>query len=381
MGIDKNGRQYVVSVGGIPVQSPVIADEQAVIIWDEVHKIEHFIRQADINTTDPNVGFLVPTPQAPELAEIDPGIFDLVREDAAPKMVPEVVYQTPLEMMGYALKKVFSPDARVFTTISETLAYAGSGPSGVEVISEQNVADYHAVVLEADNVGMLSQWLKDNGYAWSKKAETWLKPYVDAKWKITAFKLIKPSSEQNSTSLVSHAIRMSFPTDRPFFPYSEPGDTEKGQSTSVGSRSLSVAILGSQRMSGVLADGHAWPGVLQFSGAMESPYDAGQIMAFAKLDGTKYQMTMPTRLTYFLDNSSPRPGTADLNFSPDADQSLMRKIEVDHSLPVELRLDFSHPLSDFCAALIVLLVAGPFIYYLSWAFRKPPGQQTVPRNY
>src|SRR5690242_18626906 len=68
--------------GPNPTSEDYIESEQAVIIWDEPHKIEHFIRQADIRTKDPDLGFLVPTPQTPELVEVDPSIFQLAAEVA-----------------------------------------------------------------------------------------------------------------------------------------------------------------------------------------------------------------------------------------------------------------------------------------------------------
>ncbi len=146
----------------------LIHNEQAVIIWDEAHKIEHFIRQADISTTEPNLGFLVPTPQTPELVEADPRIFELAADVARPEMVPNVEYHTPLGIVapiiggpaaGFALGNAVKG---VSATISDQLAYAGT-----QIIREQDVGDYHAAILGADNAKGLGCCLKNNGYAWS----------------------------------------------------------------------------------------------------------------------------------------------------------------------------------------------------------------------
>jgi hypothetical protein len=85
-----------IALGSDKNHPPTITGEQAVIIWDEAHKIEHFIRQADISTKEPNLGFIVPTPQTPELVEADPLLFRMALEEAAPKMVPEIIEETPL---------------------------------------------------------------------------------------------------------------------------------------------------------------------------------------------------------------------------------------------------------------------------------------------
>jgi len=347
LAIDANGHQYVTSIGGAPPPPPIITGEQAVIIWDEAHKTEHFLRQADISTTQPNVGFVVPTPQTPELVEADPQIFDLAGEEAAPRRVPRTLPRTPMEMIIAWIQDPLNIKS-VFTTIASTLDVAASGPNDVQVISQQDVADYHATVLAADDSASLSQWLKENGYAWDNKDDAWLQPYLTAKWKITAFKLLQKPNEVGTGTIQSRAIRMSFTTDRPFFPYSEPGDTPSGGKPNPGERVLNVAVLSDERMTGKLADGHVWPGELQYSGPMDT-----LLTGFANFDPKKDAVPAPTNLTYFVDNSNPRPGTADLYFSPDTDQTAFRKIVVDPDLPPNYRMDWSHPFADIEALLII----------------------------
>src|SRR5262249_34877676 len=53
-----------------------IAEESAIIVWDEQQKREHFIRRASFHTTGKDFGFLVPTPDKPELAEVPDHVFD-----------------------------------------------------------------------------------------------------------------------------------------------------------------------------------------------------------------------------------------------------------------------------------------------------------------
>ena len=362
-------------------EQPVIKEEQAVIIWDETNRIEHFIRQADIATAGPSVGFLVPTPATPDLVEVDPAVFGLMKKLFAPDIVPPVAYQTPFELLGGLF-----PEKRVFTTISTQLAYATNGietEPAVQVIHEQEIADYHAAILEARDVDALKKWLKDNGYAWPQNADAWLKPYIDAKWKITAFKLTAPDSPGGSRwpqdggaghgSLLARGIRMSFPTDHPFFPYSEPGDTEVGQSASSYGRSLSVAFLGTKRMSGRLKDGDVWPGETQFAGDIQSTGAVDQIFSLIKLERPKGSPASPAVLTYFEDKSDPRPGTADLYFEPGADQTpIPQETVIDPSLPTEYRLDLHSPPAIAEGAFILLVLGAPFVL-LGCRLCKKPG--------
>ena len=348
---------------GQPV-STLISGEQAVIIWDEAHKTEHFIRQAAIATTGISVGFIVPTPQTPTLVEADPAIFNFTSEEAAPEEIGPTVRETPIGL----LVRIFGAFQvkGVFTTIASQLAVAESNSTNtldsVQVISETDVANYHATVLAAEDTVSLSQWLKDNGFTWKPEDDAWLQPYLTAKWKITAFKLLQKPDEKDSGSIQSRAIRMSFTTDHPFFPYSEPGDVELGKIPASGWRMLNVAILSNQRMAGKLADGHDWPGEVQYAGDISTPYSISQLMAFAKFDPIKDAVTTPTVLTYFTDSSSPRPGTADLNFSADKDQSSFRKTIVNTSLPPNYEMDWTNPFADLLAVLLVACPIGLFVW-------------------
>jgi hypothetical protein len=348
-----------------------VQSEKAVIIWDEAQKIEHFIRQADILTKYPDLGFLVPTPQIPELAEADPRIFQLADEVARPKLVPRIVSYTPIDIVMPALAGPIS-----FMTLGGkvTAVFTTVNSFGLQIVSEQDIGGYHAVVIQADDAAALGKWLKSNGYAWTADHETWLKPYVAAKWKITAFKLIQAASSTKTpsggnTSLVTRAIRMSFPTDRPFFPYSEPSDKQRAHAASPYGRALRIAILSNERMSGSLNDSSKWPGRLQFAGSSvpsndrpERVWAADQWLTFAKLSVPKYHLTLPSHLTSFLDESNPRPGVSDLYFSADANNSAFRRVEVDYSKPTQHRLDFSNPISDLMALLVMVLVPGSFVY-------------------
>src|SRR5262249_7614079 len=91
----------------------------------------------------------------------------------------------------------------------------------VKVLQEKQVAGFDAKVLEATSAKALNDWLKEKGYAFSPEIEAWAKPYVDQKWKITALKVAK-GKDNKSNSVAAGALRISFKTDRPLFPYREP---------------------------------------------------------------------------------------------------------------------------------------------------------------
>src|SRR5213593_363344 len=68
-----------------------IAEESAIIVWDPVRKVQHFIRRAAFDTKSPDFGFLVPTPgpDIPTLQEVDDGIFRAMDKWMLPKIVEQ----------------------------------------------------------------------------------------------------------------------------------------------------------------------------------------------------------------------------------------------------------------------------------------------------
>lgn len=266
-----------------------VNNEAAVIIWDKAHKTEHFIRSVELDSNGVKAGFLVPTPTVPELALADSRIFDL-----AEKYMPE------MRSLPASLTKTVP----------------ASNTDGIEprVISEQQIGDYHAVVLDASDSQGLGDWLKKNGYPWSESCAQWLAPYLAEKWKITAFKLQRTETGKLGTK----AIRMSFTTDRPFFPYREPAEASK---LGGAGRTLRIAFLGDERVMGKLEDGTDWPAQIDFSGpTVSNKVDPNDWLKYAGLSD-RPDIKLPARLTYFTDFSNPRPGKSDLFFSSNPDQS------------------------------------------------------------
>jgi hypothetical protein len=230
----------------------------------------------------------VPTPTAPKLAVADARIFNLAE--------------------GYL------PISR---SLSKALPASNTDGSEPLVVAEQEVGSYHAVVLAASDTTGLGNWLKKNGYPWTDTSARWIEPYVAAKWMITAFKLHR----SDSGVLGTKAIRMSFHTDQPFFPYREPAQTSK---ISGPNRVLRIAILSDERMVGTLKDGKDWPAHLDLAvSSTPASYlhvNKDDWLIYAGLV-QKPGIHLPTRLTYFSDCSNPRPGNSDIYFSSSPNQS------------------------------------------------------------
>jgi len=306
-----------------------VVNESAVIVWDQERKVQHFIRRATFDTASRDIGFLVPTPSVPELAAASDKAFTQLER----VMEPEVIHRQrryvdfrPL-LLGRRISNTFS-------ALSNSLA--GTTKS-VEVLHSQRVAGYDAVVLAADDVPDLNRWLKKHGYVSSPALMAWLAPYVAARWKITAFKIAKADS--GSTQVSSSAVRMSFATPQPFFPYREPQSQSSRKNT--GYRLLRVFMIGTHRMAGkvgAFSGTPLWPGRVAWTDNLASRKVSGLARNLALTDD---QLPKSAWLTVFEDSSSPRRGKHDVFFLPSKDQSRIvpPPVIITHDVRIRLPLD------------------------------------------
>ncbi len=295
-----------------PVQ---IADESAIIIYNQATKTEHFIRRANFVTDAKDFGFLVPTPTQPTVHEVKEdsfGVFEKITE-------PEVIYakrpSTPA-CVPIGCGVMLSGDASL-----------EGKQASVSVLEEKRVGAFDTAVLKADDNPKLSAWLKKWGYALDSTQEAWLETYTKQGWVITAFKIAKQNPDQKKVA--SASVRLTFQTDKPFYPYREPGspknDTErdiqkilsraKGENDS---RLLRVYYVGDKRVEGGIGEKldylHArtkWAHTLT-AAQREKCLESLKIPANETPD-TWY-------LTEFEDHSSPRMGYDEFYFKESKDQ-------------------------------------------------------------
>ena len=340
-----------------------VAEESAVIVWDAARRVQHFIRRAQFVTDNSKAdfGFLVPSPTAPSMAKADNAVFD--RLDNAIK--PEVITQERREFYF----TWFSFRAPGFDTASGGIAAGSIAPGAtagrdvVEVVSAQRVAGYDAVVLKANDSTALANWLRRNGYTTQPELAAWLTPYIQAKWMITAFKIAKSRNDNNGVA--TSAVRMTFNTDRPFFPYREPANQRdaKAQHTP---RLLRVFMLSEARMDGALGEAGQlakWPATVPWSDQLDEGL-RGDVAYKLALKPEQLPATM--RLTTFDDRASPRPGIDDVYFSAATDQSRIVPPPIIRTRYIRTAV----PIGIILSALMVCTVALMFIrsarHHRSW---------------
>jgi hypothetical protein len=184
------------------------------------------------------------------------------------------------------------------------------------------VAGFNAKVLEADSTDVLVAWLKDNGYAYSPEVAAWAKPYVEGKWKITALKVAKKKNDEKSKDVAASALRMSFKTERPLFPYREPDSTKSAASLGASDRLLRIYFLAEARYQGELTKEQPWIGKVVWAGQLNQD-QRKSVLEMLRLP----ESTGPANwtLTEFEDRWPYKVAPADLYFSPSPVQTNVRR--------------------------------------------------------
>jgi hypothetical protein len=313
------------------------ADQTVVILWDAARKTQHFIRQASFKSDADDFGFLIPSPSLPELAESGNDAFPYL----ATLTRPPIEYRQQRQYTGCAC----AAENKV-----------ASAPGGVNVLHEQRVAGFDAVVLDASSADALTAWLKDHGYAYSPEIKAWAEPYVAQGWKITALKVAKKDdAAADDKTVAASALRMSFATDAPLFPYREP---DYGSAVKPGSsRTLRIYFLAESRYGGAMGSSQ-WSGRPVWSD-MLTKSQRDELLTKLNLPADTGPAEM--RLTEFEDDWAYRVAPADVEFTVAAEQDKL------HRKPVVMYVQSTSPLpEDATAYLIAAAVVMTPIWRRRW---------------
>jgi hypothetical protein len=294
-----------------------VADETALIVWDDPKDEEHFIRQATFVGTARDFGFLVPTPTRPRVETAAPGVFHELARLTEPKTEHHTTTGINLGCSGSRLAQADK-------------SAAGSEKEAVVVLEQKQVGNLDAAVLAfradktqklEDTADELLAWLTSHGYAVRPDLAEWLAPYIDRSWIITAFKIAGQSGAESpapgaSIAVKASAVRLTFKTDRPFFPYREPAAQRDAQSRNI-PRTLRVYMAAKERMAGTIGESTPWPAQAVWANAIRES-DRTTLLDTLKLPHEtgigKWW------ITEFEDHSTPRLGTDEVYFEHSMDR-------------------------------------------------------------
>jgi len=258
-----------------PRGKPVVfGDQTNIVIWDEAHQTEHFIRNANFRSGADDFGFIAPTPGKPELSEASNQAFYTLANLAPVRM----------------------------TIIRSIQARGASHSNEVKVIQEADVAGYHATTLWSSDAHAINDWMNEHGYVSTPEVEKWAERYTGKGWYLTAFKVIDKTKLAASTG----TVRMTFQTDKPFNPFYVPatnipingGGTLRVYFVSVGDYDANIGDTGTWQTP-LWTAAIPWPTADLLAKQAELPPEA-----------------IPNRaqVESFVDNNFPRPAADDIYF-------------------------------------------------------------------
>jgi hypothetical protein len=314
--------------GSEPVQ---IASEEALVVWDAERRLEHFVRRAEFQGGSSNFGFLVPVPALPEIAEADERVFETIEKFWESQRIEDV--RSRFEGLTSLL-------------VSSKRSAASEPASGVTALASARVAGMDAVVLDAESPEALVDWLREHDFGFRPELSSYVEPYVRERSKIVAFRYARDAS----TPVVgTRAVRLTFATERPFFPYREPRDAARF----VPAR-FRLHVLSSSSVRGTLGEARQpWTASIRYSGPFtEEP------PPFARF-ATPW-------LTMFEEIVQQRPVAGDLYFelarAPEPFAATPRIVETTWGIPLEL-------------VAAAVLVTGVAVAILARRWNASPGER------
>lgn len=198
---------------------PSLSVEQTLIVFDEQKQLEHFVRQVVIRDPSPGFGFVVPTPERPEVASIEDSPFD------------ELARQFPVSS-GLGI----SAGARGGGAGSPAPAAA------VTVLSRERVGSFTAFVLAATDGPALQKWLRDNQFKVEPVLQDWLDHYAKLSFYFAALRYEAPKAKPPASVTLAETLRITFHTPLPYYPYREPLHVNRPEP-----RGLAVWLIASRR--------------------------------------------------------------------------------------------------------------------------------------
>jgi hypothetical protein len=283
----------------------------------------------------------VPTPAQPELSESGDAAFTYLLKLTEPEIKKMAKPRGGAGCIGC------SKPENSFEGVATKAA-----PASVKVLQEKSVAGFKATVLSADSTKALLDWLKTNGYAFSPEVEAWAKPYVEGGWKFTALKMEKGKSDKQNPNLSAAALRISFKTDKPLFPYREPDPKQMASSLGASHRLLRIYFLSDKRYDGNLTPEVDWTGRAVWSNKLGAEQ---RMQTIEHLKLPEASGPADFWLTEFEDDWPYRVAPADLYFTLSQDQTTLKRPAIVEYVSTALPTDVM-----FCA-LGVFVLAPPLV--------------------
>jgi hypothetical protein len=159
---------------------------------------------------------------------------------------------------------------------------------------------------------------------------------------LTALRVAKRTDSKADVNVNAAALRITFHTERPLFPYREPDSRKAATKVGAGSRLLRLYFISNERYDGALEGGDTWTGKAVWSNEL-APQQMSNLTGILKLPTTTN--TKNWWLTEFEDRWPYGVASGDLYFAParvqkplSRDSVSVHPAGIDISLPLCLTL-------------------------------------------
>ena len=303
-------------------QPSSMVSENALVVWNADRHREHLIRSVKFQANGQALGFIVPVPSLPDVADSNSHVFQ--------DLEAELERQRPVEYKFFFNKQ--EPVGASFGSKGLDSA-AVPGSAGVSVVRTFTLEDFDVKVLKADSLEPLELWLTENTFKMRPALKLWLDNYLSQKWYFVVFKFRNTSHNQE---FESKNVRISFAAQAPIYPYRDSQDTIPDPQ-----RLLRLYFISDEPYS------TDWP-------PAQAPETSATILRFSnivdvKSDITEMNLAKNLWLKTWDDSTKIRPDR-DLVFKKD-------KVKIKTLLKAEIR----EPV-ELEIAVVLLLVIGIFIY-------------------
>lgn len=191
-----------------------MAHEEVLIVWNADTSTEHIFLRSEYDARA-TVGILVPTPSAPEVETFVSPLFESLKGLALPLPVEVEKVTAETYRSVWDLQRAWN-DA--FPELPER------GKS-----TRKKIPLVEATPLPPSDPLAPGQWANAHGFRLRPAVEAWMKPFVAEGWHFTAIDVDKHPEETRRRNLKTPVVRLSFRSERPVFPYSEPGDVASSE--------------------------------------------------------------------------------------------------------------------------------------------------------
>jgi hypothetical protein len=225
----------------LAARQPTMPDQRAMIVWDG--SVETLLIDTTIEGADGAAAWVVPVPGAPEVLEVEAGLFPTLQVVMQPRLLDSrngaaaavILCWMALIILGAAAARSRGGHGCFALSLVLVLGVLGVGllmpalgtPRGLGpvtapgdasvVVSRERVGLYEVAVLQSDEAGGIVEWLDAAGFQVDSAAREAIAEYAAEGWYFVASKLA-PLSGGGASAIAPHPLGLRFAATKAVYP-------------------------------------------------------------------------------------------------------------------------------------------------------------------